>query len=41
MGNLLAEFGGGGLRGAGTAQFAVDEADAKVKEIISRIQTGS
>ncbi len=41
VGNLLAEYGGGGLRGAGTAQFAVDEADAKIKEIITRIQTSA
>lgn len=39
VGKLLAEFGGGGLSGAGTAQFSVEEADARISEIIKRIQS--
>ena len=37
VGNLCAEFGGGGMRGAGTAQFDVDVAERKIRELIERI----
>ena len=38
IGNLLAEYGGGGLRGAGTAQFPVDGAKEKILEIVDRLK---
>lgn len=38
VGKLLAEYGGGGHKGAGTAQFPKAEADAKFKEIIERLK---
>ncbi len=38
VGKLLAEYGGGGHVGAGTAQFPVAEADAKFNEIIARLK---
>jgi hypothetical protein len=38
VGILLAEYGGGGHVGAGTAQFPNAEAEAKFKEIIARLQ---
>ncbi len=38
VGKLLGEYGGGGHRGAGTAQFAKAEADAKFQEIIARLK---
>ena len=38
VGELLAEYGGGGHRGAGTAQFAADEAEEKVAEVIARLK---
>ncbi len=38
VGKLLAEYGGGGHVGAGTAQFPVAEAEAKFNEIIARLK---
>jgi hypothetical protein len=38
VGKLLAEYGGGGHSGAGTAQFPRDEAEAKFQEIIARLK---
>jgi nanoRNase/pAp phosphatase (c-di-AMP/oligoRNAs hydrolase) len=38
VGNMLAEYGGGGLQGAGTAQFAPDVAEAKTAEIVARLK---
>jgi hypothetical protein len=38
VGKLLAEYGGGGHRGAGTAQFPKAEAEAKFQEIIARLK---
>jgi hypothetical protein len=38
VGQLLAEYGGGGHKGAGTAQFPRDEAVAKFQEIIERLK---
>jgi hypothetical protein len=38
VGKLLAEYGGGGHKGAGTAQFPKPEADAKFAEIIRRLK---
>jgi len=38
VGKLLAEYGGGGLKGAGTCQLPVGEADQKISDIIKRIQ---
>jgi hypothetical protein len=38
VGKLLAEYGGGGHKGAGTAQFPKAEADAKFQEIIERLK---
>ena len=38
VGKLLAEYGGGGHVGAGTAQFPAAEADAKFNEIIARLK---
>ena len=38
VGKLLAEYGGGGLRGVGTAQFPKEEAEAKFQEIIVRLK---
>jgi hypothetical protein len=38
VGKLLAEYGGGGPKGAGTAQFPKVEADAKFKEILQRLR---
>jgi len=34
VGNLMADYGGGGLRGAGTAQLPVDSADDTIAKII-------
>lgn len=39
VGKLLAEYGGGGLRGAGTCQLPIGEADQRISEIIKRIQS--
>jgi len=39
VGGLLAEYGGGGHYGAGTAQMANDVADARIKEIVARLKT--
>ncbi len=36
-GMLLQEYGGGGHFGAGTAQLAAEEADAKIAEILARL----
>jgi nanoRNase/pAp phosphatase (c-di-AMP/oligoRNAs hydrolase) len=41
VGNLCGKFGGGGLKGAGTVQFSVDEADAKIVELLSEIRAQS
>ncbi|KAB2878984.1 exopolyphosphatase [bacterium] len=38
VGALMAEYGGGGHKGAGTCQLPDAEADAKVKEIIERMK---
>jgi len=38
VGKLLAEYGGGGHVGAGTAQFANAEAEAKFGEILARLK---
>ncbi|MBL8055899.1 MAG: hypothetical protein JNK29_04330 [Anaerolineales bacterium] len=38
VGKLLAEYGGGGHRGAGTAQFQKAESEAKFQEIITRLK---
>src|SRR3989338_10069264 len=38
VGKLLGEYGGGGHKGAGTAQIAIEEADAKFAEIIQRLK---
>jgi hypothetical protein len=38
VGKLLAEYGGGGHKGAGTAQFPKEEAEAKFQEIIARLK---
>jgi hypothetical protein len=38
VGKLLAEYGGGGHKGAGTAQFPKEEAEPKFREIIERLK---
>lgn len=38
VGKLLAEYGGGGHKGAGTAQFPKAEAEAKFQEIIAKLK---
>lgn len=38
VGQLLGEYGGGGHRGAGSAQFELDEAESKIEEIIQRLK---
>ncbi len=38
VGRLVAEYGGGGHRGAGTAQISMDGADAKIADIIARLK---
>ncbi|MBL7960004.1 exopolyphosphatase [bacterium] len=38
VGALMAEYGGGGHKGAGTCQLPDAEADAKVKEIVERMK---
>jgi len=38
VGDLMAEYGGGGHKGAGTCQLKDAEADAKVKEIVERMK---
>lgn len=38
VGNLLAEYGGGGLVGVGAAQFPAGEAEAKFREIVRRLK---
>ncbi len=38
VGKLLAEYGGGGHRGAGTAQFPKAESEAKFQEIIAKLK---
>ncbi len=38
VGQLLGEYGGGGHRGVGTAQFPKAEAEAKFREIIERLR---
>lgn len=38
IGNMLREYGGGGHRGAGTAQLKPDEAETKIKEILDRLR---
>ena len=37
IGELLKEYGGGGLDGAGSCQFFEDEADARLKELMGRL----
>ncbi len=41
IGDLLAEYGGGGHQGAGTAQIPADQADEKIPEIIDRLKVRS
>jgi hypothetical protein len=38
IGELLARYGGGGHRGAGTAQFPKEAADAQIAEIIAQLK---
>lgn len=38
VGNLMAEYGGGGLRGAGTAQLPLDGADEVIAKIIDQMK---
>lgn len=38
VGALMASFGGGGHRGAGTCQLPLDQADEKIAQIIERIK---
>lgn len=38
IGNLLAQYGGGGHQGAGTAQLAPDKAEAQLKEILGKLK---
>lgn len=38
IGSLLGEYGGGGHRGAGTAQFYKGEAEAKIQEVLERVK---
>jgi len=38
IGELLKRYGGGGHRGAGTAQFSKEEADTKIAEIIEQLK---
>ena len=38
IGNMLREYGGGGHRGAGTAQLQPEEAEAKIAEILERLK---
>jgi hypothetical protein len=38
IGKLCAKYGGGGHKGAGTAQFMLEEADGKIQEIIKQIK---
>jgi hypothetical protein len=38
VGKLCAEYGGGGHKGAGTAQLAADKAEAQIKEILVRLK---
>jgi hypothetical protein len=40
VGLLCREFGGGGHAGAGTCQFKPDEAEAKIAEVIRRLNAG-
>lgn len=37
IGGMLAEYGGGGHKGAGTTQLPADDAEEKIKEIIDRL----
>jgi nanoRNase/pAp phosphatase (c-di-AMP/oligoRNAs hydrolase) len=38
LGKLLAEYGGGGHKGAGTCQFPKEAAEPKFQEIIARLK---
>lgn len=38
LGNLLAEYGGGGLQGAGTCKTTLEESEKIVEELISRLR---
>ncbi len=38
IGELCAQYGGGGHKGAGTAQFKIKEADAKIREMIEKMK---
>lgn len=40
VGKLMAEYGGGGLVGAGTCQLSEEDADARIDEIIKRLKEG-
>jgi nanoRNase/pAp phosphatase (c-di-AMP/oligoRNAs hydrolase) len=37
VGDMLREYGGGGHKGAGTTQIPAEEADAKIQEIIDKL----
>lgn len=39
VGKLLGQYGGGGLKGAGTCQLPTEQADQKISEIIKQIQS--
>ena len=41
VGELLAEYGGGGHRGAGTTQLPPETADEKISEILNRLKEAS
>jgi nanoRNase/pAp phosphatase (c-di-AMP/oligoRNAs hydrolase) len=38
IGELCSKYGGGGHRGAGTAQFEIKDAEAKIKELIEQMK---
>ncbi|MCB2197922.1 exopolyphosphatase [bacterium] len=39
IGDLMREYGGGGLEGAGSCQFFEDEVDSRLKELMARLRT--
>ena len=41
MGDLLAKHGGGGHRGAGTAQLPADKADAGMADILATLKANA
>lgn len=38
IGDLMKEYGGGGLEGAGSCQFFADEVDSRLKELMARLK---